>query len=248
MHFTYNTVWEDTLTLLRRHGPLLAAIAGVFLFLPALLIAVFAAPPEPPPGILPGRALQMITDYYTAAWPWYLLRLVFAIVGTLTMLRLVFARGVTVGAALVQALGLTPFYFLVSIILSFMLGIASLLFLVPGLYLFGRIAPAPAVVAAENRRDPFDAIRRTFALTKARGWSIFFLVFVVGIVGVVAISVADTLCGLVFILLAGQKFGKLLTSVVTSGFTATLETLMIMLYAAIYRALAGTDSIAATFE
>ena len=38
---------EDTLKLLRRHAPLLAAIAGVFLFLPALLIAVLLPPPVP---------------------------------------------------------------------------------------------------------------------------------------------------------------------------------------------------------
>lgn len=248
MLFSYNAVWEDTMTLLRRHGPLLVAIAGVFLFLPALLIAVFAPPPEPPPGVDPARAMQTIIDYYTAAWPWFLLQLLFTMVGTLGMLRLVFARGTTVGGALVQALMLTPLYFLVSFILGFAIGLGLLLFLLPGFYLFGRIVPVPAVVVAENRRNPFDVIRRTFAITKGHGWAIFGLVLIVAIVGGIAVGVAGTLFGLIFVLAAGQELGRLLAAVVSSAFRAGLETLLIMLYAAIYRALAGRDSVAPAFE
>jgi hypothetical protein len=248
MLFSYNAVWEDTVALLRRHGPLLMAIAGVFLFLPVLLIAVFAPPPEPPPGVDPARAVQMTIDYYTAAWPWFLLQLLSTMVGTLAMLRLVFARGTTVGGALAQALILTPLYFLVSFILGFGIGLGLLLFLLPGLYLFGRIVPAPAVVVVENRRSPFDIIRRTFAITRGHGWAILGLVLIVLIVGGVAVGVAGTLFGLVFVLAAGQELGRLLAAVVDSAFRAALETLLIMLYAAIYRALAGPDSVAAAFE
>src|SRR4051812_38184352 len=50
MSFSYNAVWEDAVRLLRQHAPLLAAIAGVFLFLPALLFAVFLPQPTPPQG------------------------------------------------------------------------------------------------------------------------------------------------------------------------------------------------------
>ena len=38
MTFSYNAVWEDTGRLLKAHGAQLAAIAGVFIFLPTLLI------------------------------------------------------------------------------------------------------------------------------------------------------------------------------------------------------------------
>jgi hypothetical protein len=143
---------------------------------------------------------------------------------------------------------LTPFYLLLSIMLGFMVGIGFLLLIVPGLYLFGRIVPAPAVMAAENRRNPFDAMRRTFALTKGRGWAILGLVFVVGIVAGIAVGVAGTLFGLIFVLAAGQELGKLLAAVVVAALRAALSTLLVMLYAAIYRALAGSDSVAATFE
>jgi hypothetical protein len=247
MNFSYNAVWEDTLKLLRQHAPLLAAIAGVFLFLPALLIAVFMPPPVPQGGD-PGRVFPMLLAYYGTAGPWLLLEGLFTMIGVLAMLRLVFARGTTVGDALVQGLMLTPFYFLASIICGLMIGLGFILLIVPGVYLIGRLIPIPAVLVAENRRNPFDAIRRTFALTKGRGWVIVGLVFVVAIVAGIAVSVADTLFALIFILAAGQVLGKMLTAVVASALSAALATLLLMLYAAIYRALAGTDSVAAAFE
>jgi hypothetical protein len=245
MSFSYNAVWEDTLKLLRRNAPLLVAIAGVFLFLPALLIAVLVPPPEPQ-GADFWRDFQMLLDYNQTNALWLFLVWVFLMVGTLAMLRLVFARD-TVGGALVQGLILTPFYFLQWIIWDFMIGF-SLLLIVPGLYLIGRLVPLPAVLVAENRRNPFDAIRGTFALTTGKGWTIFGLVFVVGIVAIIAIRVADSLFGVIFIIAAGQEYGKLLTAVVASALSAALGTLLVMLYAAIYRALAGTNSVAVAFE
>jgi hypothetical protein len=266
MAFSYNAVWEDSVRLLRQHATLLAAIAGVFMFLPALLFAVLLPPPEPQ-GADPARVAQLMLTFYRGALPWFLVQGLFSIVGTLAMLRLVFVRGTTVGSALVQALKLTPFYILLSLIFGFAIGLVSMLVIVPAaligpiavvlaglllvapiFYLVGRIAPIPAVMVAENRRNPIDAIRRTFALTNGHGWAILGLVFVIVIVAAIAVGMADTLAGLIFILAAGQELGKLLASILASALNAAFATLLVMLYAAIYRALAGTDSIAATFE
>jgi hypothetical protein len=266
MRFSYTAVWEDTVRLLRQHAPLLAAIAGVFLFLPALLFAVFMPLPEPPPGTDPERALQIWLDFYKVAWPWIVLQLLFSIAGTLAMLRLVFARD-TVGGALVHAVKLLPFYILVAVIIGFVVGVGSMLIIIPAallgpigvgigflllivpiFYFLGRIVPMPAVMVAEDRRNPFDVIRRTLALTKGRGWPVLGIVLIVFIVAGIAMGVANTLFGLVFVLAAGQELGKLLAAVVASALSAAFATLLIMLYTAIYGALAGTNSVAAPFE
>ena len=246
MRFSYNAVWEDTMALVRRHAPLLTAIAGVFLFLPALLIAVYLPPPEPPQGTDPSRALELLFAYYQVAAPWRVLEGIVSMVGTLAMLRLVFARDTSVGGALVFGLLLTPFYILLSIVLGVMFLIGFILLIIPGLYLLGRFAPAPALMVAENRRNPIEVVRRTFALTKGNGWSILGMVLIVLIVGLITIGVADALFGLVFILLLGQALGKLLSAVIASALAAAFSTLLIMLYAAIYRALAGADAAAAS--
>jgi hypothetical protein len=43
MNFSYSAVWNDTVALLKSHGSLLLAVAGVFILLPLLMTAYFLA-------------------------------------------------------------------------------------------------------------------------------------------------------------------------------------------------------------
>lgn len=245
MKFSYSAVWEDTIGLVREHVSLLAAIAGVFIFMPALLIAALL--PHPPSGDANGL-VPAIIEYYRSIWFWLILQSVVSLVGTAAMLRLVLAPGVSVGAALAFGLTLLPFYFLLSLLTSVMVGLGFLLLIVPGLYLAGRLVPAAAAMVAEDLRNPLDVIQRCFALTRGHGWAIFWLVFLVAFVGVIAVGVVSALVGIVFILAAGQQLGTLLTTIVSSALGAGYATLLLVLYAAIYRALAGRGSTAAVFD
>ncbi len=237
MSFSYSAVWDDTVALTRRHAPLLVAIAGVFIFLPALLFAVFLKPDEPQSQDF-SRLFAQLLEWYQAAAPWLLLQALVTMVGAVAMMRLVFAEGTTVGGALVFALTLLPFYFLMSIISGLIVFAGCLFLIVPGLYLFARLAPAGAVMVAENRRGPINAIGRTFELTKGQGWRILGLALIVIIVGAISVGVAQTILGIVFHLAAGRELGELLTAIVASALSAAFSTVIIILYAAIYRALA----------
>lgn len=236
MNFSYSAVWDDTIAITRRHAPLLVAIAGVFIFLPALLFAVYLTP-EQPQTEDPNRMIELLLEWYQAAAPWLFLQNLINMIGVAAMLRLVFAPDTTVGGALVFAILLLPFYFLMSLVSGLIIGFGMILLVIPGLYLLGRLAPAGAVMVAENRRGPISVIGRAFELTRGRGWAIIGLMLVVAIVGFISISVAGALFGIVFHLAAGQDLGELLTSVVTSALSAVFTTLLAMLSAAIYRAL-----------
>lgn len=244
MAFSYSAVWEDATRLLRGNARLLAAIAGVFIFLPALLFAQFL---PPPPVTNPARVWEILGEYYGRVWPWLLLESLFSLVGTAAMLRLVLARGTSVGGALVFGLMLLPFYFLLSLLVSIIAGFGLMLLIVPGLYLIGRLAPAAPTMVAETRRNPIEVIGRSFEITRGHGWAVFGLVFIVAIVGLIVIGVATMLFGLVFVLAGGAELGRLLSSILSSAFNAGFATIILMLYAAIYRALAAPDS-AAAFE
>jgi hypothetical protein len=245
MKISYSAVWEDMMRMLRENARLLAAIAGVFFFLPALLIAQYLPPPETTD---PDRVFRDLIEYYSNAWPWLLLHSLVSMIGGAAMLRLVLVRGTNVGAALGFGLMLLPFYFLLSLICGIIIGLGCLLLLVPGLYLFGRLAPAVAVMVAENRRNPIEAVSRSFQITTGNGWAVFGLVFIVGLVAGVVILVVTLLAGTIFALAAGQDLGGLLAAIVSSAMSAAFATLLLVLYAAIYRGLTRSDSIAATFE
>jgi hypothetical protein len=238
MTFSYSAVWEDTVRMLRSHSSLIAAIAGVFIFLPTLLTGHFLPWPE-------AEADQMLAEfgrYMSTNIHWLLLARLVEMVGTIAILLLIFGgTQTTVGAAIGRAVALLPFYFAASLISGLMISVGLFLLLIPGLYLLGRLAVVGVVVVAEARRNPIDAIRRSFELTRGRGWVVLGLVLIVVIAGVICIGALTAVIGAILILIAGQDIGALLVLIVSSLASAVLAVVLTLLTAAIYRQLVPQD-------
>lgn len=236
--FTQNAVWADTLRLTRAHWPALIAIAGVFIFLPTLLVNHFFPMPDAPPETAVEVQFQAILDYYRETALWLILQSFVVMIGSAAMLRLVFARGGTVGGALLFAIALLPVYSIMLVLMNLAVGAGFVLLIVPGLYLWGRLIPAGPAMVAEERRNPIDALKRGFALSEGHGWLIVTLYLLVAIPGAILMLAISSLTGIAFILAAGQELGTLLTTIVLCAVQAVLTTLLTMLTAATYRALA----------
>lgn len=246
MKFSYSAVWAEVMALLRAHASLIATVAGVFIFLPGLLVAYFLPQPETQDF---SRIGEMWVDYMRLNWHWLVLNSLVNMVGAIAILLLLFARGITVGGAIAAAVMLLPFYFLTSLLSGIALAFGFILLIVPGLYLLGRLGPVNAVVVAENRRNPIDALGRCFALTKGHGWAVLGLILLVAIAAAIVIGVATALLGILFVLVAGQDLGGTLVLIVKTAGNALLVTLLLVLNAAIYRQLSGsTESLAEVFE
>ena len=99
----------------------------------------------------------------------------------------------------------------------------------------------PEVVAAE-RRNPITAISRSFELTKGKGWAVLGLLLLVAIPGVIIVGVIGVLLGILFLAVAGQDVGTLLTQIVQAVGGAALVTVMVALIAALYARLAAPAS------
>ncbi|MFL6844301.1 MAG: hypothetical protein ACJ8ER_05410 [Allosphingosinicella sp.] len=244
MSISYNQAWNDTRDLVRAHGSLVATVAGVFIFLPGLLVAYFL--PQPHTDDI-RQILPLISEYFSRNWPWLLLTYVLTMIGSIVILLLVFARDISVGGAIAASLAILPFYFLASLLTGLILAPGFLLLVVPGLYLLGRLGPLGQVVVAENRRNPVDAIMRCLALTRGNGWAILGLILLVAVAAIVAIVVAVIIVGILLVLLAGRDAAELPVLILQTAGNTALRTLMLLLGAAIYRQLAGRD-LGATFE
>lgn len=242
MKFSYSAVWADTVALLRAHASLLLTVAGVFLFLPTLLVAHFL--PQPQGAESFERLTQLWTEYMSANWHWVLLNRIVGMIGSIAILLLLFARGITVGGAIAAALALLPAYFIASLLGSAATAIGFLLLIVPGLYLLGRLGPLNPVVVAEGHKNPIAALTRCWALTKGRGWAVLGLILLVALAAAIAVAVASNLLGIVFVLAAGRDVGALLTLIVATAGNAAMMTLLLVLGAAIYRQLSGEKSAA----
>lgn len=236
--FTQNEVWADTLRLTRAHWAALIAIAGAFIFLPTLLVNHFFPMPDVPDGADLQARLQVLVDYYRANALPVVLQSFVVMIGSAAMLRLVFASGGTVGGAILFAIVLLPVYSILILLLNLAVDVGLALLIVPGVYLWGRLLPASAAMVAENRRNPLDALKRAFALTQGHGWLVVGLYLLVAIPGAILMLVISQLSGIGFILAAGQQLGTLLSMIVLCALEALLATLLTMLTAAVYRALA----------
>ena len=236
--FTQNEVWADTLRLTRAHWAALIAIAGAFNFLPTLLLNHFVPMGDPPVTSELGVLLQFVLDYYRENALWVVLQSFVVMTGSAAMLGLVFARGGTVGGALVFAVTLLPVYSILIVLTNLAVGAGFMLLILPGLYLWGRLLPAAPAMVAEERRNPLDALKRGWELSEGHGWLIIGLYLLVAIPAGIMMLVIAQLTGIVFILATGQQFGTLLGMIVLCAMQALVSALLTMLAAAVYRALA----------
>lgn len=240
MKFSYSSVWDDTVRMVRSDASLLLAIAGVFFLLPAALVAHFIPQPEGAETL--AEMVRQVEDYMGENWHWMLLAQIANMTGAIAMFLLLLGDGRrTVGEAIVGALPILPFYFVASLLSSIIVGIGFVLFIIPALYLFGRLAVLGPIVVVEER-NPFRAIGRSFQVTKSKGWAVFGLVFLVAVAGAIVTYAATFILGSIFLLALGERIGGLLVLLLGALASAVLSTVLVALYAAIYRALSEARS------
>ncbi|HMJ94198.1 MAG TPA: YciC family protein [Allosphingosinicella sp.] len=233
MKFSYSEVWNDAVEMLRTNATIVIALAGVFLFLPGLLVAHFLPMPTTEAGFR--ELYRLMWEYFTANGLWIFLARLVAMVGEISLLILFLdARGRSVGTLIAAAVMILPFYFVASFLSGLMLAVGFALLIVPGLYLIGRLALVGPHIAAAGERNPIAAIRRSFEMTEGKGWAVLGLLMLVWIAGAVIAGVIGSLLGILFIAVAGQDVGALLTNIVNSITNAALQTVVIALVAALY--------------
>lgn len=236
MQFSYSAVWDDTVRMLRANASLLLAVAGAFLFLPAVVVGFVA--PEPTGEV----TLEALLAYIAAHWPLLMLVNLIGVTGNLALLILVLDRGrPTVGRAIGAAAALLPFYFIASLLAGFVILVGIIALILPGLYAIGRLAVLGAVMVAEGRRGPIDALRRTVAVSRGHGWAIIGIVLLVVLAFYILNFAFTAVLGSLFLLLdharGGPGIGALLTLIMEGALGAIFSTTLIVLLASIYRRL-----------
>lgn len=240
MSFSYDRVWADVVAMIRANGALLATLAGVFMFLPSLALWMYAPMPAPPSGSDGSEGMRFLADYYFGNWPLLLLVNIIGTFGQVGILTLLLDRDrPTVGEALGLSARLLPMYFVMTIVTNLVVVVGLFLFLVPGIYLLGRLTLAGPVMVGEGVANPVDAIRRAWAVTRGLGWRIAGLVMLIGIVAWIAFSAASSVLGVVAGLLLPEGSGAVARAFVDALAGGALALLIVVLTAAIYRQVRG---------
>lgn len=234
----YSAAWADATGLLRAHREAVVAIAGFFLFAISWGFA-FVTPELDIEGMKTlAEILEAVQAHFVANWMYILPATLIGSYGGFVIYVLLSGHNLPkVGDALTIALSRFLPYFVASLIVGWLtiLGLTALV--VPGLYLVARFVTLPAAMAANTQLGVVGGIKEAWAVTASIGWKTFFLVFIVAFVTWLIAMVANTMVGLICVLLAGPEGVPLVQTGVAALFSAVQAVILIALVTAIYRQL-----------
>lgn len=237
-NLNYDDSWSDLVAMAKANASMLVVLAGVFLFLPNFAQALFVPPPEI--KTLDWNTVQTLNRYFLDNMLVLLLCQLPVWIGSATILLLLLEPGrLTVGQALSSAAALT----LSIVVLNWLLNLAIfggfLLFLIPGIYLLGRLSLAAPVQMSERLRNPITALSRSMELTRGNGWRVAGLVLLVSVVAALFASALNAVFGVGLSLLLPGQIAATSATLVRSAIGAASALLLLLLNAAIYRQLSN---------
>ncbi|HEV7288397.1 hypothetical protein [Sphingomonas sp.] len=240
MTFSFRGVLADAAILWRTDRDLMVPIVGMFLLLPILAIAYLSTTIAIAPDAAPEDIRGAVAAFYRAniiAVVAISLTLEF---GTLMLLNLYLQRGKSVGELLrVSGLRLLP-WVLLAMANGAILQLGFALFILPGVYIFGRTWMMGAAYVAEPERGLLGAIERGFRLSAGYGWWLALLGFGVGAVIFAAVFALVILVQLLAAAFGGGTlvYAVLLVPVAAAG--AAAYAFFTLVRIAAYRRLGGS--------
>jgi hypothetical protein len=175
MRLSLGSALADAAALWRAERDLVVRIAGVFYLLPILALAMLASGLELPAQATPEQAFAAFSAYYRANLLWVFALSAALEFGSLALLNLFLQRGFTIRETLqASALRLLPF-FLLGYANGALIQLAATLFVIPGIYVFGRTWMMGPAYVAEPERGLLSAVERGFRLSGGNGWRLALL-------------------------------------------------------------------------
>ena len=267
--------WNEAIAMLSANSQVVLVVAGVFLFLPNAISALFmpgsaellaqmeALGPSPDPD----ATLALFTEYLRQSWWIYLLQALVQAVGVLGLLALLTDRErPTVGQALVfGAVALVPYLLgqiligaaqTLVIVVPMALGSAAsaalglllaMVGVVAAVYFWVKFSLLSPVIAIERVMNPLAALARSWRLTKGNSLVLFAFYALIILAAIVISLVSQLVIGIFG--LVGQQAMLFASAILGSLITMGLSVVMLGVMAAVHRQLSGRDQgISKTFD
>lgn len=263
MKFDMGEAWNQATAMLSANRDLVVVVAGVFFFLPLLVLSLtlpdatanLPTDPEAQQAALLAALNELVTDYW---WAFLLAEIVLGM-GVLALLALLrdSARP-TLGEALKLGALAVASYMITRIILSLTMlvvlllvaaiggatGIYSVALLFTGLafgvvaYLLTRFSLAVPTLGIERVYNPVAALLRSWKLTQGNALRLFAFYFLIGVCTFVIYLVITIVLGMLFAAL-GAEAQAILGGLLGSLLAAVILSLVVAVGAAAHRQLSG---------
>ena len=273
MKFDMSRAWNEAVEMMRANREVLAIVAGLFFFVPAV-IAALALPEvqQPPVGSSddPEAVMDAMLAAYTDRWWVIALTSIIQMIGTIALLALLRdASRPTVGEAMkTGAVGFLP-YLLAYLLLALGLGLAGavligglaavstalaalggLIFAVMAVYAMVKFSLVEPVVAIDKVMNPFAVLKRSWAFTKGSSVKLFFFYLLLIVVYVVIAAILGAIFGLVSAALGTGAVSLGIQAILSGLLGAVAATVRVAVLAAVHRQLAGpsAERVSETFD
>lgn len=237
MKFDASAAWTEAMAMLRGQREILLTLTGFFILLPLLMVTTLR-----PFDATATTAAEMIAQYQ--AWAndnllWLLLVIVLAGIGRLAMLILLLGpERPTVGEALKASLMLLPLLLIADLLALVPFAIGMTLFILPGLYVAGRLLMVEVALVAERLRNPIAPVAASWRATRRNGWRIALMLLILFIAAQLLQTAIGLTLGVVLTLVGGQETGNFALLLVSATASAALQLVVLLVAVAGWRQLA----------
>ncbi len=237
---TYDKIWEAAVSLLRVNRDHLLAVAGVFIFLPVLAMMLFFPMPKEMP--IDPNGVKAWTEYFEHYGNVLLLSNIIQTVGTGAVLTLLLRKQhLTAAQSILNGVRFLPGLFLYTLIFGVAVGAGLFAFVIPGLYLIGRLVLGTCSIIHDHKMNPFSAFNASFSITRGRGWYIIGIILIIfAVLFIVTQSIMFVFGGLVAISL-GAEAAKIVTAILQGLSSLAYSLIFSAVYAALYLRLSGQE-------
>lgn len=231
------------MAIFRDHKEAILAIAGVFVFLPTVLMAQFVGQP----AMEGAEDLNAVAAAYSAffnenAAAIILSNLLISFGGFVIFLTIAPSYSGTVADDLSKGVRLFVIFLLANILTGLATFAGFILFIIPGLYIACRLILVPIIIADQGERNPLEALKNSWAITKSNGFSILLLILIIAIVGVITVGVVQMIVGVIVGLATGGEGWALIENLVSALGSTALQIVFTIIIASIYDQLSGKGS------
>lgn len=270
MKFNMSVAWRDATAMMAGNREVLLIVAGLFFFLPSLVLGFALGDAQELAMADPENAGAMMVTIYGRWWWLLTLIMIASIVGYLALLALLRDHSrPTVGEAMrIGLTGLLPAigtYLVLTLGLGLVIGILLAIAAASGsvgvavligtlagilaIYVSVKVSLSGPIIAIDKVHNPIKVLARSWRLTKGNSVRLalfYVLLLIVYIVVATVLGMIVSALGLVI----GASGGLIVNTVVSGLISAVISVVFVAVIAAAHRQLAGpsAEAVSETFE
>jgi len=243
MKLDYMQCWNGAMSLLAQHKEAILAVAGVFVFLPTILMAQFVGEPVLSGGEDADALIAAFSEHFNEnAAAIILSNLLISFGGLVMYFTFAPSRSASLADDMSAAIKIFLFYLIASLLSGFATLAGLMLFILPGLYIAARLVLMPVYFADTSERSPIEVLKRSWEATKDNGFSILFFILMISIVCLITIGVLQAVIGVVTGLVSGGTGWPLLENLVASITGTAFQILLTAVISSIYIQMTGSKT------